>query len=64
MNSLLERSFELTQREYSNYIVQHILEKGKANQKEYLLEEIIKKHFIELCKNQFARLITILIIVM
>lgn len=54
ISMILSRAFDLTQKEYSNYIIQHILEKGLQSHKDWLLNDIIKVHFIELSKNQFA----------
>jgi len=48
-------SFDLSKKEYSNYIIQHILEAGHSDHKEKLLYNYIKPNFILLSCDQFAR---------
>lgn len=48
----------MSKKEYSNYVIQHILEVGTNEHKENLLMNFIKPKFIELSCDQFARQIT------
>ena len=40
--------------QYGNYIMQHLIEKGPESEKE-VLYEVIKKNFVKLSQNKFAR---------
>lgn len=55
MLKILSMSFDLSKKEYSNYIIQHILEAGHDDHKEKLLYSYIKPNFILLSCDQFAR---------
>ncbi len=50
----------MSKKEYSNYVIQHILEVGVKEHKENLLNNFIKPRFVELSCDQFARHIHLL----
>lgn len=54
IEKLIENCVKLFEDQYGNYIMQYILEKGPAVQKNILFK-IIKDNFITLSFNKFAR---------
>ena len=54
LRELFENIIHLCECQYGNYIIQHILELGPSEEKKFLLESI-KRNFIKLSLNKFAR---------
>ena len=46
--------FPLCECQYGNYIIQHLIEKGPESEKQ-ILYEAVKKNFVQLSQNKFAR---------
>ena len=54
LRKLMNKAIECCQCQYGNYIMQHLLERGPQAEKDMLLE-ILKKNFVKLSMNKFAR---------
>lgn len=54
IESILDQSVQFSKKEYSNYIIQHILEKGSKHLKDYILNKTVINNFILMSCNQFA----------
>jgi len=54
LRKLMNRATDCCQCQYGNYIMQHLLERGPQAEKEMLLD-ILKKNFVKLSMNKFAR---------
>lgn len=51
----MDNIIRLSECQYGNYIIQHILEKGSTEEKDKVLNTI-KQSFVDLSVNKFARL--------
>lgn len=54
MKTLMENIIRLSECQFGNYIIQHIIEKGPLEEKEKVLSTI-KQGFVDLSVNKFAR---------
>ena len=56
MKKLMDNIIRLSECQFGNYIIQHIIEKGPILEKDKVLSTI-KQGFVDLSVNKFARLI-------
>jgi len=54
MKKLMDNIIRLSECQFGNYIIQHIIEKGPPIEKEKVLSTI-KQGFVDLSVNKFAR---------
>ena len=54
VKTLMENIIRLSECQFGNYIIQHIIEKGPEEEKEKVLNTI-KQGFVDLSVNKFAR---------
>lgn len=62
MKKLMDNIIRLSECQFGNYIIQHIIEKGPPLEKEKVLSTI-KQGFVDLSVNKFARYFFIFLII-